>query len=787
MVRQLKSFLVAMAMSTALSTAALAETVTLQGDYVKIGTSHLGTIGSIGNTPPGIQYDNTGTGTFNAAYDYLTPGSPFEGWTIKGIVDGSAFTATNNNTGMTGVTGTLTDTSGTVYDNSVEWSGTHTHFSVTHYVFFNDEDKYVDIKTIITANNDITNLQFGRFTDPDARAAPGDSSATTNTLGFDPIPTTQVVFSEATVSKYALGLYSADDNVGAGISNMWSTDPNTYYTGNNSGSGDYTIGLGWSVPALAAGESAEFHYAYIFGPSTLAAGATAVSAGVGGGEPGVVPGCETDCGMPGVEPPEPPPPPPPPPPPTVVSESTTEGVTTTVTLGDPTTTRTYTDRPVTTVDGEAIVVTVYRDYTDTATADRVTTTVTTPVTTKTWSDGTTTTVTGTAVSSSVTENVVVGTTNFTEIDSTHRTVDQSATSVAYSDATVTTSYDERPELTKDDRNNIITVYKDHTDVAVADKYTTTTITPVTTSTWSDGSVTTSTGEATSSTVTEVVTATNDYTTVGSVQVVTGMAATQMDAVSILSNAWDSGIETRADTKENSWVWGGMSGFTSQNSSDHTLSGGKFEGGIEKRLSSDAIAGLELGMATGELSGPDGSTGVTAGKVGLAFFADLDMFALRLQADHTQFLMDETTASANTVDARIYGPTISMIRPYAGVEATMVSQAAYEQDGVSYDDGERNSVAPYLGASINTTLEGDLMITADLQGFYETPTTSTVSASAQGLDFDVEAGDSGGMGAKGKVNLQKKLDDNKTLGLNVGGTMAQNVQEAGANLSFKLDF
>jgi hypothetical protein len=281
---------------------------TLTGDYVKIGTSDYGTIGSKGNTAPGILYDNTGTRTFNSSYDYLTPGSPFEGFTVKYTNDaGTTVSKTNNNTGTVAVTGgILTNYSGIAFggltfDNRVVWTGSTSDFTLTNDVRFNNSDKVVDIKTTLATTVNMTNLYFGRFTDPDARAAAGDSSATTNTLGFAPISAKNVVFSEALVSKYALGLYTAAANSGAGVT-MWTTDPATYYSGTNVGNGDNTIGLGFYLPTLAAGGSVTFEYAYIFGPSTLAAGATAVTAGAGGGTPGVVPGCTTGCSMPGVAP-----------------------------------------------------------------------------------------------------------------------------------------------------------------------------------------------------------------------------------------------------------------------------------------------------------------------------------------------------------------------------------------------------------------------------------------------------------------------------------------------------
>lgn len=359
---------------------------TLAGDYVKIGVSEYGTIGSKSNTPPGIQYDNTGTGTFNPSYDYLTPGSPFEGFTVKYTNGaGSLVSQTNNNTGVQSITGgILTNYSGiayngTTFDQRAVWTGNGTGYALEHDYRFNNSHKYIDITTTLTSSVSMTNLYFGRFIDPDARAAAGDSSATTNTLGYSPIGVKQVVFSEALASKYALGLYSAASNVGAGISSSWTTDPINYYNGVNSGTGDYTIGLGFFVASVAVGDIVTFQYAYIFGPSTLDAGTTAVTAGVGGGTAGVVPGCTTGCSMGTVSP-------------TVVSTSTstittsnTNAVSSTlpVVIGS-------IAQHVATEKYDAIQV-IARATTTTTTTPMVNTVVTVDRTTTTWSDGTTTT------------------------------------------------------------------------------------------------------------------------------------------------------------------------------------------------------------------------------------------------------------------------------------------------------------------------------------------------------------------------------------------------------------
>jgi len=62
----------------------------LENDYVRAGVNATtGTFGSGGNTSPGLLYDSTGTGSFNTSYDYLTPGSPFDGFSVK--VDGTNY------------------------------------------------------------------------------------------------------------------------------------------------------------------------------------------------------------------------------------------------------------------------------------------------------------------------------------------------------------------------------------------------------------------------------------------------------------------------------------------------------------------------------------------------------------------------------------------------------------------------------------------------------------------------------------------------------------------------
>ena len=281
-------------MAALLSTTALADTSSmsttttgmgvLANDYVTAGVNGTaGTFGSGGNTSPGLLFDSTGTGTFNTSYDYLTPGSPFDGFAVK--IDGTNYT--NNNGGGTAIAGDgngLTDGTDTL-----SWTGgVSSVFDITNTYSLGATSPFVDITSAITMGVDATDVYFGRFIDPDARAADGDSSSTDNVLGYGSIPDSNVAFSEALSSRYALGLYSTDSNVDAGITG-WTTDADSYTEnsvdgdGSLTNTGDNTIGLSWHWTSVSAGDILTASYAYIFGPSAFDAASDAVDGGAGGG------------------------------------------------------------------------------------------------------------------------------------------------------------------------------------------------------------------------------------------------------------------------------------------------------------------------------------------------------------------------------------------------------------------------------------------------------------------------------------------------------------------------
>ena len=466
-----------------MGSSAIAAPLVLEGNYVKIGVNDAGTVGSGGATSPGIQYDSTGTATFNPAYDYLTPGNPFEGFTVRGK-DGSTvlFNYYNNNNSVSGaqITGTLVDYSGVSYrgltfDNRAVWSGSVTEFNIEHDYRFNDNQQFVDINTRLEFLINVPTLYFGRFTDPDARAAAGDSSRTDNTRGYaGGIPATNVVLSEALVSKYALGLFTGQiGGVNSGISAGWSTNPEDYYNGTDGGpSGDHTIGLGFMFSGISAGDIINIQYAYIFGPSAFAAGSGAVSGGAGGSTPSTF--TVTDVGSASA--------PTTPSTPTVTGTTTTNSVTTSVSSSS-TSATTYVTRTVTDTDADGNPrVRTYTDTVVTTTPVDTTTTTTTPVTTTTYSDGTSTTTNGTPV---VTYSSVNGSptsvVTATALDSTAIT----RPSVAQASVQSTTLPVVNVTLTEHDaseNSGVQRIARHHTKTTTTPMVRTITTTPVTTTT-----------------------------------------------------------------------------------------------------------------------------------------------------------------------------------------------------------------------------------------------------------------------------------------------------------------
>lgn len=73
--------------------------VVLEGDYIRTTIGQYGTLGN-GYVAPGLQYDASGSGNFSGG-DFLTPGSPWDYFTVKADQTGGV-TGNNNDAGAHG-------------------------------------------------------------------------------------------------------------------------------------------------------------------------------------------------------------------------------------------------------------------------------------------------------------------------------------------------------------------------------------------------------------------------------------------------------------------------------------------------------------------------------------------------------------------------------------------------------------------------------------------------------------------------------------------------------------
>jgi autotransporter-associated beta strand protein len=237
------------------------DSLELQGNYIWTGVSNNGTLGVGGSTTPGFVFDASGSGDFNTANDYLTPGLPHEGFSIS--FSGSSVLS-NNNDGNTiqigSATSPLSVSNG--YDHSVSWSGTVDGvLTIEHVYGLNDDGRQLDITTTITALTDIEDVEFARWIDPDSGGAMSVNSRGNTTLG---LPAGDWVNSVSESNGATLGLYSNSSVThNTAISDVWSIDPADYLAGSGDTVGDHTIGIGFDLGNLSSGNDVVFEYSYV--------------------------------------------------------------------------------------------------------------------------------------------------------------------------------------------------------------------------------------------------------------------------------------------------------------------------------------------------------------------------------------------------------------------------------------------------------------------------------------------------------------------------------------------
>lgn len=250
------------------STSTYAASISLTGNFIKIGLNDYGTLGSVGTTSPGILYDKTGTQNFGVN-DYLTPGSPFEGFYINTAQTG-IYGANNDGGGSFSATSLINTSTGSTL--SATWTGEYSgYYSVTHSYTFNANSERIDVTTKITAATDLDNVKFLRVLDPDPDVNTFDSYDTVNGRGDASLnlAASDWVHSIGTQTGLPIGLFSNSSiSHNTGVSGpAWSTNPDDYLAGTDAGNGDYAIGIAFNIGRLSLGQSVTFGYSYVMGGS----------------------------------------------------------------------------------------------------------------------------------------------------------------------------------------------------------------------------------------------------------------------------------------------------------------------------------------------------------------------------------------------------------------------------------------------------------------------------------------------------------------------------------------
>jgi len=274
----MKKLLLAGMASFGLATAAQAAPLTLTGNFVQVGISDSGTFGSNNTNPPGIRHDPSGTGNFTPggiANDYLTPGSPHDGFAINSTQTGLLVSDNQGPTAFGSSSPALAVVPG--FSLAAMWSGATAQVSVKNTYWFNPGDQIVHVRTTLTALTDLTNLSFGRSEDPDPDVNLHSTFNTVNSRGNSTHAASELVTSAGAVSGLVLGILNENGNTlshNTGISGFCcnNDDPNNVLAGYGAifpltTTGDEGLQMAWSIGDLLTGQSVDIRYAYVFGES----------------------------------------------------------------------------------------------------------------------------------------------------------------------------------------------------------------------------------------------------------------------------------------------------------------------------------------------------------------------------------------------------------------------------------------------------------------------------------------------------------------------------------------
>jgi len=278
----------------------------MDNHFIKAGVSDDGTFGVNDTVKPGFQLDPDGEGNYTFVKedeteivpDYLTPGTPFEGFSIKFTLDdNSTIYKFNENAWNTQITDTNISKVGVSADGNVT--------AVLHQAIVSDDAKsYIEIKQLYTlkpgstilniqvyltniSDQKLNDVRYARFLDPDPDRLVHGVFDTKNQLGLSletvdgniTLPSQNVAYALGEKTGMPVGLFTFDEKYehNAVISRSWTKDPDVILRGGCDGDGDenatscsygdYTIGLAFKVKEILPGKTVVLNFGYLFGSS----------------------------------------------------------------------------------------------------------------------------------------------------------------------------------------------------------------------------------------------------------------------------------------------------------------------------------------------------------------------------------------------------------------------------------------------------------------------------------------------------------------------------------------
>lgn len=257
----------------------------LENNWIQVGVSDYGTLGSNDRVSPGILYDPTGAKSYGVN-DFLTPGSPHELFTLNYTRTGNAISLYNNNNGggdfgfspMT--LAQVSSTEGTATGPSRSQDAGNV--AIKHaYALNTDGTKHqIAISTTITNNGTdaMTGVRFFRSLDPDPDANVSGIYDTENKL----VSSSQVC-ATGLISNQTICLLSNDSNYPdkiAGITPGWALNADDFISdsaGVTNTTSDDSIGLLFKIGDIAPGESKTLTYSYLLASTLVIATTPTIS------------------------------------------------------------------------------------------------------------------------------------------------------------------------------------------------------------------------------------------------------------------------------------------------------------------------------------------------------------------------------------------------------------------------------------------------------------------------------------------------------------------------------